>query len=354
MSRDLLHAEFPLDFVPDEIVDVRSPAEFAHDHIPGAVNLPVLDDAQRAEVGTLYKQDAFEARKLGAAIVSRNIAAHLDAHFEAKPRDYQPLICCWRGGQRSSSLATVLRSIGWRARVLAGGYKTYRRHVIATLGRRCPALGFRVINGLTGSGKTRLLQHLAARGRQVLDLEALAAHRSSLLGRYVDRPQPSQCFFESLIARSLESCDAARPVYVEAESRKVGNLHLPDPLWAALTRSPVLEIALPREERIRHLIAEYEHFLTSAEWREHLRERLEILRERRGGELVDAWQSAVAEGRWEQLVDSLLTHHYDPLYSGSKKYPKPFAQLDLRDLSDAALDESLPQIEALAWPPCGG
>jgi tRNA 2-selenouridine synthase len=344
VSRDLLHAEFPLDFVPDEIVDVRSPAEFAHDHIPGAVNLPVLDDAQRAEVGTLYKQDAFEARKLGAAIVSRNIAAHLDAHFEAKPRDYQPLICCWRGGQRSSSLATVL----------AGGYKPYRRHVIATLGRRCPALGFRVINGLTGSGKTRLLQHLAARGRQVLDLEALAAHRSSLLGRYVDRPQPSQCFFESLIARSLESCDAARPVYVEAESRKVGNLHLPDPLWAALTRSPVLEIAPPREERIRHLIAEYEHFLTSAEWREHLRERLEILRERRGGELVDAWQSAVAEGRWEQLVDSLLTHHYDPLYSGSKKYPKPFAQLDLRDLSDAALDESLPQIEALAWPPCGG
>lgn len=349
MTKDPQLAALPLDFTPSEIIDARSPAEFAEDHMPGAINLPVLDDDERSRIGTLYKEDSFEARKAGAAITARRIARHIDEHFAAKGRDYTPLIYCWRGGQRSGSMATVLRAIGWRARVLEGGYKAYRRHVMQTLALVCPHLHLRVINGLTGSGKTKLLQHLAARGRQALDLEQLAAHRSSLLGRYIDRPQPSQCYFETLIADAVSRFDLALPVYVEAESRKVGNLHIPDPLWAALTASPVVELMLPRSERIRHLIAEYEHFLTREEWREHLCDRLDVLKERHGSELIGNWKDQAAAGEWEPLVDSLLAAHYDPLYSGSKKYPKPAAQLGLNDLSSESLDAAIAQMETLAW-----
>jgi tRNA 2-selenouridine synthase len=196
---------FPAD--PDrfsEVVDVRSPAEFAEDHIPGAINRPVLNDAERERVGTIYKQvNPFEARKLGAALVSRNIARHIDEHFVGKGKDYRPLVYCWRGGQRSGSLALVLNQIGFRVSVLHGGYKTYRGEVMDGLRDLPKRFDFRILAGATGSGKTRVLRALAEAGGQVLDLEAIACHRGSLLGSEPDAPQPAQRWFESQLHQQL-------------------------------------------------------------------------------------------------------------------------------------------------------
>jgi tRNA 2-selenouridine synthase len=335
----------PLPYVPSEIIDVRSPAEYEADHMPDAINLPVLSDAERIEVGTMYRAvGAFEARRYGAALVTKNVSNLLLTHFADKPKNYQPLLYCWRGGQRSNSLAVVLWSVGWRVQVLEGGYKTYRRHIIDQISNYSPKLRFQVLQGLTGSGKTRLLEHLAQSGEQVLDLEALAAHRSSLLGRHIDQAQPGQCKFESSIANALQRFHASRPVYVEAESRKVGNLQIPDPLWFAMTQSPVCEMTLPTAERIRHLLADYRHYLEAPPWRAHLRSRLEVLRARLGNELLDSWQDMINREMWEPLVRSLLATHYDPLYSSSGKFHKPIQRLDLLDLGEAELDRA---VEAL-------
>src|SRR5574343_798883 len=215
----------------DEIIDVRSPAEFAEDHIPGAINCPVLDNAQRIEVGTLYKQvSPFEAKKIGAALVSENIARHLKERFLDRPKNWRPLIYCWRGGERSGSMTTIFKAIGWHAGQLDGGYKAWRSHVIAQLEALPQQYRFTVIGGATGNAKTRILQAIGGLGEQVLDLETLACHKGSVLGVLPDQPQPSQKGFENSLLQALSGFDPARPVYVEAESRKIGNLHVPEAL----------------------------------------------------------------------------------------------------------------------------
>ena len=213
-----------------------------------------------------------------------------------------------------------------------------------------PQLRLRVLNGLTGSGKTAFLKHLAARGRQVLDLEDLAAHRSSLLGRYVDRPQPSQCAFESGICAALQRMDVSQPVYVEAESRKVGNLQVPDALWFQLVKSPVVELQLTEAARVRHLLEEYEHFLTHTEWRDHLKARLDVLRSRYGHEQVDAWHGQADAGQWTELTQSLLRQHYDPMYTAGGRYTPYFAQLPVAEVMEQDHELAMQQLEALAWP----
>ena len=235
----------------DEIIDVRSPAEFAADHIPGAINCPVLDNAQRIEVGTLYKQASpFEAKKIGAALVAENIGRHLREHFLGKARDWKPLIYCWRGGNRSGSMTTIFRAIGWKANQLEGGYKTWRSHVVTRLEQLPPTLDFRVICGATGSAKTRILQGIGALGEQVLDLETLACHKGSVLGILPGQPQPDQKWFETLLLQELERFDPARPVYVEAESRKIGRLHVPDALIARIRAGECLNIDASLAARI--------------------------------------------------------------------------------------------------------
>ncbi|MFN3545479.1 MAG: tRNA 2-selenouridine(34) synthase MnmH [Thiobacillus sp.] len=296
----------------DDIIDARSPSEFAEDHIPGAINLPVLDDAERARVGTLHKQaSAFEAKKVGAALVARNIATHLDAWFAGKPKGYRPLVYCWRGGNRSGSLTHILHKIGFAAVQLEGGYKAYRRHVVAEL-ERLPALyRFRVVLGPTGSGKSRLLQALADVGAQVLDLEALAAHRGSLLGALPGQPQPSQKSFESAIWAALSRFDPARPVFVESESRKIGSLQVPEALIRTMRASPCLRLEVPLAARVALLIEDYAHFLDDPE---AISARLAHLTELRGRDTVSAWQALARERAWPALVTALLQEHYDPAY----------------------------------------
>jgi len=334
----------------DAIIDARSPGEFAEDHLPGAINLPVLDDAERARVGTLYKQEsAFAAKKIGAALVSRNIALHLETFFAAQPKGFRPLVYCWRGGSRSGSLTHVLRSVGWNAAQLEGGYKAYRRAVLADLEQLPNRLRFIVIAGPTGVGKSRFLRTLAAQSAQVLDLEDLAAHMGSVLGAYPDRPQPPQKLFESRVWQALRQFDPARPVFVESESKKIGNLHTPEILLACMRQSPCLNLDADLPVRISLLKQEYAHFLADVS---ALNRQLDCLVSLRGHDTVDHWKSLAAAGDWDALVGELLTSHYDPAYHRSlgRNYHAAVSAPTLRlaAANEAALQTLAEQALALA------
>jgi tRNA 2-selenouridine synthase len=305
-----------------ERIDVRSPAEFAEDHIPGAVSHPVLDNAQRALIGTLHNvEGAFAAKKAGAALVARNIATMLETAFADKPRDWRPLVYCWRGGKRSAALTHVLNEIGWKAVQLDGGYKTYRRRVIDALTILPQSFSYRVICGVTGSGKSRLLQALRAAGAQVLDLEDLAKHRGSLLGDLPGDPQPSQKRFESLLWDALRAFDPARPVYVESESKKVGECRVPQNLIDAMWASPCVRIETPLAARVALLREEYAHFIADPA---ALAAKLRLLVPLRGAATVARWNALAQEGAWDAFVAELLVQHYDPTYLRSIRanYPE--------------------------------
>jgi tRNA 2-selenouridine synthase len=300
----------------DALIDARSPAEFAEDRLPGALNWPVLDDEERRIVGTTYVQvSALEARKLGAALVARRIADHLDRAVRDKPREWRPLVYCWRGGQRSGSLGWFLSEIGFRTLQLQGGYKAFRALVREQLDALPAPLQFTVLCGRTGSGKTRLLQALAAQGAQVLDLEALAAHRGSVLGGLPDRPQPTQKAFETALWQALRGFDPARPVYVESESARIGRLRVPETLLSHMRESGrCVTIALPEAERVRLLLDEYAFFAADVDAFCRLLDPLVPLR---GRATVQRWQALARTGDWAGCFAALMQEHYDPLYDRS-------------------------------------
>ncbi len=299
------------------VVDARSESEFALDHIPGALNWPVLNDAERIVVGTEYAQiSPFNAKKRGAALVARNIAAHIERHVMPLPKGWNPLIYCWRGGTRSGSLAMVLDQIGFRVHMLEGGYREYRRAVIAALEELPVRLQFRVVCGTTGSGKSRMLQALRAQGAQVLDLEALANHRGSVLGLVPGSVQPSQKSFDSRVWDTLRGFDAARPVFVESESKKVGDLRVPLRVVERMRLSPCIRLELPLDARVRLLIEEYDFFVKDTP---AFCDRLDALRASRGNEVVSSWQEAARAGNTKEVVQDLLITHYDPNYNQSMK-----------------------------------
>ena len=318
----------------DAIIDARSPSEYALDHLPGAINCPVLDDEQRIKVGTLYKQvNSFEAKKVGAALVAKNIGMHLEALWLDKPRDWKPLIYCWRGGNRSGSMAHVLARVGWPVAQLDGGYKAFRNHVNLAL-EQPPALAFRVICGTTGTGKSRLLETLHAAGAQVLDLERLASHRGSVLGNLPSQPQPTQKAFETSIWNTLRKFDPERPVFVESESKKVGQLRVPTALMDTMRASSCVSLQLSRANRVRLLMEDYAHFTAHPE---SLNEQLEHLTPLHGREKITRWQQMARGGEMAQLVEELLIHHYDPAYLRSidRNFVK-FDEAEVLTLDDIA------------------
>ena len=299
----------------DAILDVRSPGEFAEDHLPGAENWPVLDDEERRIVGTLYKEDPLEARRLGATLVARNVARLLDERTGGRPKTWRPLVYCWRGGQRSLSLHWFLGQIGFRSRQLVGGYKAYREQVRNDLQAWPANYRYRVLCGLTGCGKTRLLHALAAEGAQVLDLEGLAAHRGSVLGSLPGQPQPTQKGFDSALWAAMRGLDASRPVFVESESRKIGRIALPAALLTALhAQGEPLWVDLPEAARVELLLQDYAHFSTDPE---RFCSLLEGLVELRGRARVAAWQAQARAGDWAGVFAALMREHYDPGYAAS-------------------------------------
>lgn len=316
----------------DDIIDVRAPSEYAEDHVPGAMSLPVLSDAERAEVGTIYvQQDPFLARKIGAALVARNAAAHLQGPLADRSGGWRPLVYCWRGGQRSGSFASILAQIGWRVGLIEGGYKSYRRLVVQAMYNDPLPHRLILLDGGTGTAKTRILAYLAAQGEQVLDLEALARHRGSLLG---DRPggQPSQKTFESGVAMALAGMDPRRPVFVEAESNKIGARIVPPSLWQAMLGADHVRVDAPLAARATYLVETYGELLQESEV---LDEKLAILSRYHGRDRVEAWRQMARDQAFKPLAEELVQVHYDPSYRRSSRRAGP----PLFDLTMATLDE---------------
>ncbi|MGY4830459.1 tRNA 2-selenouridine(34) synthase MnmH [Sphaerotilaceae bacterium SBD11-9] len=331
------------------LIDARTPAEFALDHVPGAINCPVLDDEERRIVGTTYVQvSAFEARKIGGAMVARNIARHLDTLFHDKPRDWRPLVYCWRGGLRSGSFVNWLRLVGWDAQQLQGGYKSWRAHVIAQIAELSPRLDLRVVCGPTGSAKTRVLQALADAGEQVIDLEGLAAHRGSVLGAMPGRPQPSQKGFETQLMSCIAAIDPSRRVWIEAESRRIGRITVPEPLLQRLRASPVVEIAATREARLAYLLRDYAWLGDDPQ---ALADKLGALRELLPKEVLAQWQAWAHEHALAPLFEALMVKHYDPLYARSQGRQLEALgraqRVESDDLSDAGIAELAGRIASL-------
>lgn len=325
----------------DDIIDVRTPAEFAEDHIPGAINCPVFTDEERIIVGTLYKQvSPFEARKVGAAMAAKNIAHHLQTRFHDHPKSWRPLIYCWRGGQRSGAMSIILAQVGWAASKLEGGYKSYRREVLAQLEIMPQKFTFEVVCGPTGSGKSRLLTALAAQGHQVLDLEALAQHRGSMLGRLPDQAQPTQKGFDTVLLQVLQKFDPALPVYVEAESNKIGLITLPPALISTMHQSACILIEAPLSTRVDGLLEDYRHYLDNPDL---LIDHMQNLHRFHGAKQLEHWSALIKAGDFATMVKELLTLHYDPSYlrATSSHYAKlPAARIiPVNDLSPAALEK---------------
>lgn len=315
------------------IIDARSEDEYAEDHLPGAVNWPSLNNEERALVGTLYKQvSPFEARKRGAALVSANIARHIEREILDKPKDWKPLVYCWRGGKRSGSLSLVLDQIGFRVHLVEGGYKAFRTAVLEDLPRLASGLQYRVVCGPTGSGKTRLLHALRDQGAQVLDLEGLANHRSSVLGLVPGQKQPTQKRYDTLVWQALRGFDPARPVYVESESKKVGNVSVHEALILAMRASPCIDLRLSDEERVALLLEDYDWFVKDPAF---FCDRLATLTELRGHAVVDGWQAQVHAGHTPDVVRELLVQHYDPMYAASiRRNFKQYAQAHVQEVAD--------------------
>ncbi|MBS0426727.1 MAG: tRNA 2-selenouridine(34) synthase MnmH [Proteobacteria bacterium] len=334
----------------DALIDARSPAEFTLDHIPGAINCPVLDDEERRIVGTLYhQQGAFEARRVGGAMVAANLARHLREQFADRPANWRPLVYCWRGGLRSGSMVNWLRLVGWDAQQLAGGYKSWRRHVIERIAQACPALPLVVLCGATGSAKTRLLHRMAEGGAQVLDLEGLARHRGSLLGALRGVPQPSQKHFETLLAAQIETFDLTRPVFTEGESPRIGRIALPPQLVERMRAAPCVEVQATPDARLAYLLRDYADL---GEDREALAQLMAHFKESQGKATVQRWQDWARAGDLRALFDELMRLHYDPHYARSQA--THFRRWEERvvvladDLSEASMAKLAEQLRNVA------
>lgn len=333
----------------DMIIDVRTPAEFEIDHIPGSVNHPVLDNDERIIIGTLHNGNVFEARRRGAALISRHVADLLENEFKDQPKNWRPLIVCWRGGLRSGSLAIVLAQVGWQVHQLTGGYKSYRRELMEVLPVLCETCILKIVSAPTGSGKTHFLGALKRAGKQVIDLEGLAAHRGSVLGNIPGEKQPSQRLFDTRLLLAFKELDITKPIYIESESRKIGSIALPEQLSKRMHESECLFLDVPKSERVKVLLVDYLYFIENPV---ELMKQLSYLAEYRGVEKLEEWDNLVKKGDFAELVLQLLDLHYDPLYWKSLR--KNYPQIDNREitqqlivdiLSPESLDVAVTRIE---------
>lgn len=317
----------------DEVIDVRSPAEYEEDHIPGSINLPVLNNEQRAMVGLEHKQKGpFSARRLGAQIISRNIATILGEHLSAKDKAFKPLIYCWRGGKRSGSLAEICRQIGWPTTVLKGGYKSYRKLVANNLYKETFPFNIILLGGNTGTGKTEILEALPNFGVQVLNLEKLAEHRGSIFGKTA-LDQPTQKCFESRIIEALTTFDPSHTIIIEAESCNIGKVAIPPSLWQKMKKAGRINLQAPLETRVNYCLQSYRSMIPNGQ---DLLDLIDKLAPFHAKKLVMEWKNLATGGDFEKLVTQLLFHHYDPRY-GQKEC---LESISMEDMSQASMDRT--------------
>ena len=322
------------------ILDVRSPGEFHQGHIPGAVSFPLFTDQERAQVGICYKQVGRDAAvELGFDIAGPKCGEFIRAAKALAPERHLRLHC-WRGGMRSGGLGWILELAGFTVQTLTGGYKTYRRWVRDTLATPKPIL---VLGGMTGSGKTLILQELAALGQSVLDLEALANHRGSSFGALLLPPQPSTEHYENLLADQWVTFPCDRPIWLEAESRRVGTCRIPDELFKQMDGAPAVEVVRSLDERLDLLVAIYGEASLDG-----LVEATERIRKRLGG---DRTQAAVQHIQTRNLraACAIILDYYDRAYRHDlERRRRVIPQVDISHLSTAAsarlLADMLPQL----------
>jgi tRNA 2-selenouridine synthase len=224
------------------------------------------------------------------------------------------LIYCWRGGQRSKAFSIVLSEVGWRTNQLKGGYKEYRNQVINFLDNIGPKLKITLISGKTGSAKTKILKSIENEGGQILDLEGLANHKGSLLGKIPDLIQPSQKFFESLIFNKIQNLNLKDKIYIEAESSKIGNIHIPKSIWKKMIKSPRIEISANVELRAKFLVSDYDYMCNDPTLINPI---IKGLKNRLSKKLFDEWTNLIDRKKWFDLTKSFLENHYDPSYSSN-------------------------------------
>ncbi|MFZ5616045.1 MAG: tRNA 2-selenouridine(34) synthase MnmH [Pseudomonadota bacterium] len=333
------------------IIDVRSPAEFAEDHIPGAINLPVLSNEERAEVGTIYVQESrFRARRIGAAYVARNVARHLETALSERDAKFRPLLYCWRGGMRSNAMATILSEVGWRVGVLQGGYRTWRRAVVDELFESAAPLSLILIDGQTGAAKTEILKRMRSAGAQAIDLEELAAHKGSVFGGDTARAQPSQKHFESLLFKQLQALDPTSPIAVEAESSRIGRVVIPKRFWAAMRAAPRIEIRASAPARALYLVRAYAEFIAAPGEVSIAIDRLKPFHPK---ERIAEWQALAASGLYADLAARLIEEHYDPLYDRGRRRAEqaPIGAVHLDRLEPQDIDRAAAEALALIMAP---
>lgn len=323
----------------DTIIDVRSPLEYEEDHIIGSINCPVLNDQERIIVGTIYKKEStFKAKIIGSSLTARNIAKHIEEKFINQQGSWQPLVYCWRGGQRSKAFSIILSEVGWRTCQLEGGYKKYRNEVINFLNRIGSKLKIILISGKTGSAKTKILQNIKLQGGQILDLENLANHKGSLLGKIPGLKQPSQKLFESKLYHQIKQLDLRKNVYIEAESSKIGNIHIPKTIWAKMIVSPRIEIEADLELRSSFLLKDYRYMCENPEL---IKPIIYGLKNRLSKKLINDWLELITKKLWLDLTKSFLENHYDPSYSSNtiKNDRKVIKKIQAKSFSKEEISE---------------
>ncbi|MDC1087524.1 tRNA 2-selenouridine(34) synthase MnmH [Alphaproteobacteria bacterium] len=323
----------------DTIIDVRSPLEYEEDHIIGSINCPVLNDQERIIVGTIYKKEStFKAKIIGSSLTARNIAKHIEEKFINQQGSWQPLVYCWRGGQRSKAFSIILSEVGWRTCQLEGGYKKYRNEVINFLNRIGSKLKIILISGKTGSAKTKILQNIKLQGGQILDLENLANHKGSLLGKIPGLKQPSQKLFESKLYHQIKQLDLRKNIYIEAESSKIGNIHIPKTIWAKMIVSPRIEIEADLELRSSFLLKDYRYMCENPEL---IKPIIYGLKNRLSKKLINDWLELITKKLWLDLTKSFLENHYDPSYSSNtiKNDRKVIKKIQAKSFSKQEISE---------------
>ena len=324
------------------VIDARSEREYAEDHVPGAINLPVVDNDEYAEVGTTHRADKHRAYLIGVSYALKNIARSIENLVAQYPKDARMLVYCFRGGKRSKLWVDALATIGYRVDRLPGGWKAYRAWVREQLEQLPRRFRYNVLCGPTGCGKTRLLSALESAGAQVLELEGLAQHHGSLIGDLPGIEQPTQKWFDSMLLNKLRGFDPGRAVWVESESKKIGAIQLPDALLDTFRCGNLFNVQAPMSERVKLWREDYGHFEADPP---ALLQRLRHLRPLIGGEEFALWEKLGAERRMPELFERLMCAHYDPAYARS--IARNFPHYDkARKLELACLD--MTSLNALA------